>query len=792
MVVLRKKLLREIKANLGVYFACIVVIMIGLLTYTSMSIVVENLERAQSHFYAETQFSDGFVKLNGYPESKVANLANLAGIDKVEGRIVKDARLLDEETESNRYLRLVSMNFTNRPDLNQVQLFSGQWPEEGKMEILVDPKFIAANSLALGDTLTLILEGKRSSFTVVGTAQSPEFIYAMRSAQELYPDPTTFGIAYAPQSSLKALVKEAGQVNDIVFTLEPGASFEDSKLLLERSLKPYGLQSIFSRKDQTSHAILESELSSLRSTAKALPVVFLAVASIILYTMLRRLIEQQRMNIGNLKAFGFTNREIILHYLSYPLFIGGVGGLLGGLAGIALSFPLITLYEEFFALPGLESNFSWKYLFLGLALSLIFSLLSGIKSSLDILHLEPAEAMRPAAPSDPGKTPLEKLTWLWNGLSSQSQMGIRNVFRSPMRSIFTVVGMAVIFSLMAVSWSMDNMIDKLTTFQFQQVQTYDVKISLNRPGPSHSLQSTLAHEPGVTHLEPLLEIPATLQNQWYKKEVAILGINQDSTLYNVLNQRGEKVPIPQDGILLSERLANLLQVKVGDAIHVESPLRRQFNSDQKEQLIVRGVIPQYVGLNAFMEIGALADFLQQGNLATSMLIQMDAQEIPVLKSKYRDAERVGNIESSQESAAKIEEMMGSYGFTVYFLAVLAGFAGFALIYNSSIISLSERQRELASLRVLGLTAKEALLVITSEQWLLTLFGVLLGIPLSFGLLEAMAQSMSTDLYSIPTEIPLSALLGAVVGTALSVWIAQSRTYRKIKTLPFVEILATKE
>ncbi|MGE4273098.1 MAG: ABC transporter permease [Desulfitobacterium sp.] len=792
MVMLRRKLFREIKSNRGVYLACIIVIMIGLITYTSYSIIIENLERAQDHFYAETQFADGFIKLNGYPESQVAKLASLAGIDKVEGRIVKDARLWEEDAETSRYLRLVSMNFSQQPEVNRVQLFSGQWPEDDKREILVDPKFMAANSLALGDTLTLILEGKRSSFNVVGTAQSPEFIYAMRTAQELYPDPSTFGIAYIPQSSLKALAKESGQVNDIVFTLEPEARFEDVKLLLERSLKSYGVQSIFPRQDQTSHAVLESELSSLRSMAQTLPLVFLAVAAIILYTMLRRLIEQQRMNIGNLKAFGFTNREIILHYLSYPLLIGGIGGILGGLAGITLTFPLMTIYKEFFALPGMASSFSWKYLFLGLALSLAFSLLSGLKSSLDILRLNPADAMRPAAPASAGKTPFENLTWLWSRLSSQGQMGVRNAFRSPMRSIFTVVGMAVIFSLMTVSWSMDNMIDKLTTFQFRQIQTYDVKISLNRPGPANSLQNTLAHEPGITHLEPLLEVPVTLRNQWHEKEVIVLGLNHGSTLYNVLNKKGEQVPIPQDGVLLSERLANLLQVQVGDAIQVESPLRRQFHAEKKEQLVVRGVIPQYVGLNAFMEIGALADFLQQGEIATSVLIQMDGQAIPALKSKYRDASQVGNIESVQESADKIEEMMASYGFTVYFMALIAGFAGFALIYNSSIISLSERQRELASLRVLGLTSKEVLKVITSEQWLLTLFGVILGIPLSYGLLAAMGQSMSTDLYSIPTEIPLVALLGAVGGTALSVWIAQNRTYVKIKAMSFVEILATKE
>ncbi|WP_019851446.1 ABC transporter permease [Desulfitobacterium sp. PCE1] len=792
MVVLRKKLFREIQSNKGVYFACILVIIIGLLSYTSMSIVLENLERAQSKFYETTHFADGFIKVTGYPESQVKKLAQFGGIDHGEGRIVKDARLFEEKSDSNRSLRLVSMSFETPPELNQIQLFSGRFPVDSSLEILVDPKFFAANGLSLGDNLTLILEGKRSTFTVVGTAQSPEFIYALRSAQDLYPDPETFGIAYLPHNSLKTLVKESGQVNDIVFSLEPNAKFEDVKELLETELKPYGLQGVFPRKDQTSHAILEEELSSLRSMAQALPMVFLAVSSIILYTMLRRLIEQQRGNIGTLKAFGFTNQEIVLHYLSYPLLIGGVGGLLGGLAGIALSYPLTALYEEFFALPGLESTFSLKYLFLGIALSLGFSLLSGMKGSLDILRLDPAEAMRPAAPGSAKKTPLEKLPGLWRSFTSQTQMGIRNVFRAPVRSAFTVVGMAVVFSLMSVSWSMENMMDKLTTFQFQQIQTYDVKISLNSPVTSRSLQYSLAHEPGITRLEPLLEVPATLQNQWHKKEVPLLGISQDSTLYHVLDQKGNKIPLPDDGVILSERLAHLLQVKVGDSIQVKSPYRREFIAEQDQTLMVRGIIPQYVGLNAFMEIGALQDFLQQGEIATSMLIGMNEEDVSALKSKYRDASQVGSIESAKESLEKIEEMMGSYGFTIYFLAVLAGIAGFALIYNSSIISLSERQRELASLRVLGMTPKEVLKVITSEQWLLTLLGICLGIPLSFALSEAMGQSMSSDLFTIPTGVPLSALMGAVVGTALSVWFAQTRAHRKIVAMPFVEVLATKE
>lgn len=792
MVVLHKKLIREVIENKGVYFACIVVIAIGLMAFTSMSVILENLEHTQQSFYEQTHFADGFIRLTGYPENKVNTLANLPGITQVEGRIVKDVNVYEDTGESNRSLRLVSMNASDPAGLNRLQITRGRLPREHAAEILIDPKYYAANNLTLGDTLILILEGKRVGFTLVGIAQSPEFIYTMRTAQELYPEPKTFGVAFIPLSSLKALVKESGQVNDIVFTLEPAADFNTVKDRLQTDLKPYGVQSIIPREDQTSHAILSSELNSLKGTTKTLPVIFLGVSSIILYTMLLRMIEQQRGIIGILKAFGFTNREIILHYLSYPLFIGCMGGILGGLAGIALSFPLTSLYQEFFALPGLEGTFSVKYLILGIVLSLVFSLFSGLKGSLSILRLEPADAMRPAAPGSAHKTLIERITWFWTKLSAQSQMGIRNVMRTPVRSLFTILGMAVVFCLMTVSWSMQNMIDKLTTFQFDKVQTYDLKLSFNNPISTKATLYTLARERGISQIEPVLEVPATLKNQWLKKEVAIMGLPPDASLYNILDKNDQKIAVPEDGILLSDRLANLLQVKVGDSLTVESPLRRELIGSKEQSLVIQGIVPQYIGINAFMEITTLQNFLRQGDISTAMLIRMDPEELSSFKTKYRNASQVSAVEDSQESKAKILEMMGSYGFTTYIFAILAGIAGFALIFNSSIITLSERRREFASLRVLGLTPKEVLRVITSEQWMLTLFGIILGIPLSYALLAVMVQALSTDLYSIPAQLPLSALIGAAAGTVFSMWIAQTRAHRKIITLPFVEILAPKE
>lgn len=789
---LRRKAWRDIRENKGVYIACVVVIAIGLMIYTTMSMVFESMTKSQQNFYSETHFGDGFISVTGFPENKVNSLTFLQGVDQVEGRIVKDVRLLDQQKDSNRYLRMVSVNMTNTPKLNQLRLVTGHLPTDTQSEILVDPQFLTANHLALGDPLKVIIEGQQATFYITGTAQSPEFVYIMKNAQDLYPSPVDFGIAYVPLSSLKAMVKEKGQVNDLTFTLKDGASFDSVKESLQASLKPYGIQSIIPRKDQTSNAILTSKITSMGSMAKTLPVVFLGVATFILYSMLKRLIEQQRVAIGTLKAFGFTDREIVWHYLTYPLVIGTAGGLLGSLSGIALSFPLTTLYKQFFALPGLKSEFSIKYLLISLALSLFFSILSGLSGSIEILRLEPAQAMRPPAPITANKTRIERITWFWRNLSSQSQMGIRDVFRTPTRSLFNILGIAVVFSLMTVSWSMQNMINLLTVVQLEKVQTYDVKFQLTHPSPTDVTQQALTHEIGVSRVESVLEAPATLSNGWLKKEVALMGLAKDSTMYNVLDKKGERVEVSEQGILLSEHLAKILNVKVGDTIYVESPWRREPLGEKGENLQVIGVVPQYVGLNAFMEEKELQRFLRQGEISTSMLVKMNSSDVGLLKSKYRNATNVTSIESLKDSGDKIRKMMDSYGFTTWLLAILGGITGFALIYNSSVISLSERKRELASLRVLGMTPREVLRVITSEQWSLYFFGILLGIQLAYGLEFGMAQAMSTDLYSLPAELTPIALLGAAAGTAFSVLVAQSRAYYKIKSLPYVEILSTKE
>ena len=238
------------------------------------------------------------------------------------------------------------------------------------MKIWIDNKFFEANNLNLNDEIEIIVSGKKRKLTVVGVASSPEFIYSLRTAADLYPTPETFGIAFVPLKSMEKLFSDERTFNELVFTMEPGTDFDKVKAELEVKINPYGLKSLIPREEQISHLLLSEELKGLVTMSKILPIMFLSIAAMILYITLKRLIEQQRGQIGILKADGYTSQEILFHYMSYALLIGLVGGIVGVLSGAVLSYPLTSIFQVFLT-PGLEEVFLVHYNF-RIMLSLAF------------------------------------------------------------------------------------------------------------------------------------------------------------------------------------------------------------------------------------------------------------------------------------------------------------------------------------------------------------------------------------------------------------------------------------
>jgi len=789
-----RKMKRDLLEHKGAYAACVVVIAIGLTVYVSMSMVMDNLLLSRDSFYTEQNFADGFIEVQGYPYSQVAKLAELEGINQIQGRIVKEVRVeppAGYESEENIYLRLVSVDTSEPQPLNEVLLLQGYPLDNNTHNLWVDNKFYEAHGFELYSEIELVIEGSKKTFQITGMGQNPEFVYAMRSMSDLFPDPKTYGIGYVPLEIMQSLFQEKNLVNNLVFTLEPNADWDDVKADLESELKPYGLKSIYPRKDQISNLILTQELDALQATAQSMPLLFLAVAAMILYIMLKRMIEQQRTQLGTLKAFGYTDMEILWHYLSYALVTGLIGGLAGGLGGFALTDPFLTLYRQYYNMPGLKAAFSRSYFFLSLLLALFFSLVAGYQGCKKLLTLQPAEAMRPVAPPSGKSIFLEKLAFFWSMLTVQGRMALRNMFRHKLRTAFLFLGIMFTFTLLALPWSFKVISDVLLFEQFEKIETYDVKVSLATPLEQKAVEQELHAFPGVISAEALAEIPVTINNLAQEKSVSLIGIKAGSNLYNILDSDGSKMVLPEDGgILITDRLAKELQAGPGTLLAVESPFFA--NPDQPKTLAVAGIIPQSMGLNAYMEIESLHKLAGQGSFATSVMLNIEEQYIPELKAKYNNSKVISGIENRLSLLKKMKDLMATYASMIYSLFIFGIVIGFAISYNTSVITLSERSRELASMMVLGMTPKEVLNVITFEQWFVSFFAMLAGIPLTKAFMVAMADSMGNDLFGFPAIVNKEALIIAFIITVISILIAQLAAARKLRTLTLVEVLKSRE
>lgn len=780
---LKRKLWRDIKGNWGAYTACISVMVIGLMMYGSMALMLESLEVSQQKFYSQYSMADGFAQIVRGPSSLTRDIGKINGIAGVTGRIVQNVFVTKAKHDDNTTLRLVSFNL-NKLVLNGFKLEQGTIPYPGNREILVTPSFLKANNYKIGSHIPLIMRGQEVVFTVTGTAISPEYIYEIPGGQTLTPDPKAFGVAFVPYDTIAPLLNMNGQFNDLVFTLDAGTGYNEVERPVTRILENYGLTQIYARKGQLSNSMLTQEIVGLKASVNTTPVIFLLVAASILFIMLRRMIEQQRGLIGVLKAFGFTDWEIFRHYLSYPFIIGIIGGLGGGLAGSLLSYKFAELYQQYYNIPGLNGQISLKYIAAGTILSLIFSLGSGYLGCRGVLQLSPAEAMRPPSPKHAGKTLVEKLEFFWRMLNTQGKMAVRNVFRSKQRSFLAVFGVASAFSIMVAASSSFDSFDYLIDFEYSQVEKYDMKIGLQTYVSQTAGVTSADSIKGISKVEPLLELPVTLNHLWLKKDIVISGLTKGGSLYRLLNNQGKVFQVPSNGLVISAQLAKTMNIKAGDVVTI-----KPFLGDKNEKLVrVTMIVPQYVGLGAYMDINALSALLSEPPLVSSLLLKVDPGLSGEVRSKLKEGKNVASIIDKNKIKQQFEELMETSRSTQYIILFFGFVMGFAIVYNVNIISLSEREREMATLMVLGMTEREIARILIFEQVLLGVAAVVVGIPLSYGMLWAIIGSTGNDVYNMPVVISGSTIATGILWTLMFLIAAQWKMKGKIGKLSMLDVL----
>ncbi|MDT8428414.1 MAG: FtsX-like permease family protein [Pseudomonadales bacterium] len=787
MKALNHKLVRECWHLKGQLFSIALVVATGVMTVITMRGSYESLVAAQMSYYHQTRFADVWVSLRRAPNTLRDQLASLPGVALADTRISLLANLDIEGLDAPARARMVSLPESGRPILNDLILRNGRWPATGAPdEIIISEKFAAARRLLPGDTIKAIINGRSQQLDIVGIAISPEHSFSVPPGS-LLPEDDRYGVLWMNEQALGPAYDMAGAFNEAYVTLAPDA---DELAVLSRInslLQPYGGLGAYPRADQASHLMLQGELDQNRVMGTAIPIIFLSVAVFLLHLVLGRLIATQRGEIAVLKAFGYHDAEVGMHFLLFAIIAGGSGALLGTAGGVALGEAYIDIYRQYFDLPELSYRLSPRLLMTAVILSLGGAITGALGAAHKAAALPPAEAMRPEPPASFQPGLLERVG-LGRLLPASGRMILRNLERKPMQAFFSALGVAFSVAILLIGLFMFDGIERLMDLQFREIQREDVSVSFQQ-NVAASVAHDLSRLPGVRRVETYRFAPVRLHNGHLQTETAIQGMAGDGQLRRIISKRAKPFPLPASGLVISSVLARELRLEPGDQVRVELLEGKR----QTRNIVLAGIIEDYLGLSAYMEKEALAELSGEKAVISGAWLAVDANAIEALYRNLKQIPLVAGISSPASMLATFEtEMAQNIFVSVAFIVGFASVIAIGVIYNGARIALSERGRELASLRVMGFHRNEVAVLLLGEQAVITLLAIPLGWLIGYFIALALVNSLGTDMFRIPFVISARSYLFSAGVTLVAATASGILVRRRLDAIDLVSVLKTRE
>ena len=773
---LNRKLLRDLWHARGQVLAIAMVIAAGVATLILALGAYSSLEETRRAYYERYRFADVFATAKRVPNYVADEIARIPGVADVETRAVSSVLLDIAGMAEPATGKLISIPETGGSSLNRVHIREGRLPEPlSTREIAVSESFAEAHGFRAGDRISAIINGRKRELIIVGVVLSPEFIYTIGPG-DLVPDDRRTGVLWMRYAAAAAALDLEGAFNDVSVKLMSGAEPEAVMSRIDRLLEPYGGQDSYTRDDQLSHAFIDAELQQLGAMAYIIPPIFLAVSAFLLNMTLARLITLEREQIGLLKALGYPSREVGFYYIKFVSTVTVLGVAIGFAGGTWLGHELTQLYTEFFNFPFLVFLLPTNIYLIAAVVSFAAALLGTLQAVRGVVRLPPAVAMQPPPPTRYAKTWLSR-----SGLSRhvrQSTLMIgRHIIRFPVRSILTTTGIAASVALLIVSFYGMDSVDYVIDVTYSQTSRQDVSLSFNEIKDDR-VRYDVANLPGVMRAEPYRTVPVTLRHGLNEERVGVIGMPPDAELTQLLDPAFRPMEVPDIGIVLSEMLADLLDVRRGDMLQVAFKTGRQ----REVLLPVTGISQAYLGLNAHMHLDLLNDLMGDGDVVSGANIKVDETKLPALYDAVKETPAVSSIALLNKSRQSFRDTLAENinTMTAMFIA-LSAIIAFGVVYNSVRIQLSERGRELASLRILGFTQGEVMLILFGEVIVLLLIAIPIGWVAGYILAGAVAAGMETELYRVPLIVDrdtyAKAALVAIVSTPASAGIMRGRSAR---------------
>ncbi|MFZ5657282.1 MAG: ABC transporter permease [Pseudomonadota bacterium] len=745
------------------------------------------LEQTRNAYYERYGFADVFANVRRAPDALLPAIERIPGVAAVESRIAQLALLDIPDFREPATGQFISLPDEREQMLNRVFLREGRMPEPGsEQEVLVGENFAAAHGFGPGSRFAAILNGRKRELLIVGTALSPEFVFAVGPG-DIMPDDRRFGVIWMPERALAAAYGLSSGFSSVSLKLFAGASEPDVIRQLDRILEPYGGRAAYGRRDQTSHAWLDHQLDMLDSMSRILPPIFLLVAAFLVNITLGRLVALEREQVGLLKALGYRNRAIAGHYVKFVLAIAVVGIAMGSVAGTWLGVAVTRILATYFHFPFLLfSHAPWPYL-LGAMLSLVAAAIGAVRAVRDIARLPPAVAMQPPAPPRfrhglPRRLSLDRL------ISPQTMMMLRNIGRHPLRTGLTLLGIAFATGIVVVALFIRDIMDATADVTFSLADRQDATLAFGERRAS-AVAFQVAHMPGVIAVEVSREVPIRIRRGAIERRVMLSGKPRAAVLSRIIDDSLKPVQLPEEGVAISGMLARVLGVRPGDTVEIDL----LEGANRTVTVPVAAMVEDYFGIRAMMDADALARLMREAPAASSVHVSLDANQLDAFYAKVKAMPVVSALSLQRASLANFREITAVFVRTMGSIYTgLAAVIAFGVVYNNARISLSESARDLASLRVLGFTRSEALRLLLLELALLTLLAQPPGWAIGYALGWIMRTQLAGEIMRVRGVIePFTYAMASatVIGAALfSAVVVRTRVY----ALDLVEVLKTRD
>lgn len=743
-----KKMLRDMKIHKAQFISIFLMSFLALLIYAGLGSETTGYKKELKKYYDNSHFADIWLYSENFTYEDLSKVKGVVEVDRAQLRLSCDVTVKLEKQPT------MKVYFQSENDVNQVYVVKGTpFNSNDKEGIWLDYDFAQKRHLTVGDSITFSASQIEFSKEIKGLVYSPEYVY--KTCESMLPDHYMSAFAYMSEHALPEYLPKLH--NEIVLTLKNSkevdlAQFEDNlyDLLPENTeTQSSGLSVFISRENYTSNAVFHNEITERESMTTVFPIAFIAIVLLTIMTTMTRLVDKQRVQIGILKAVGFKKGRIMKHYLLYGAGLTFIGGILGAMIGPLILPPLFhSVMKTTFSLPVWKAAYPYSSFFV-ILFCVILAMLITFATCCKILREVPASVLRPKAPKTAKLTHLEK-TDFWKRRSFTIQWNLRDIIRSKGRSLMAIVGVAGCMGLLVCGFACLDLFDNLISTKYDNICKYTNKYTFEET-------ATMEQKENVKQLIQGEYLMTTAVELKYgtKKVATELNVVDDITLIRYLDISWKEMQLPKEGICITKKIADELGVSVGDQLHfhvygdshwAEATITALYR-DPAEQTAT-------IYCSTFEELG----------------YEFQPTEILSLQEKQDHIPGVTTIDNISDSKAAIESMLETMYLLIGILCMAAALLAIVVLYNLGVLSLAEKERELATLKVIGFQAGKLRKLLLFQNTWLTVFGLLPGCYFGKFVLKTIMAAMGNEFDMQLMIRTRSFLISALFTMAISLFV----------------------